>query len=347
MFDLAMPRPVLGLLPGDVVLTGDRPTGPLHLGHLAGSLAARVAGQHACPHTILVADLQALTDHAHDVGRVRDAVDGILIDYAAVGLDPAKVRLVLQSDVPEISEIAMLLLNLVSLERILRNPTVKAELAQKGDNARNAGFAIYPASQAADILAFRATAVPVGRDQAPMIELAAHLAEQLALRGAEVPVPRAVFPAAGAAGRLPGCDGRKASKTLGNAIALGATDAEIASAVRRMVSDPARTSRADPGDPDKPIAFAYLRAFDPDRQGLADLEAEYRRGGVGDGDVKKRAERVVQDLVGPVREQRVEAGRRLPELRDALRDGTASARGTARETLDGIRSCFGLSRRAV
>jgi len=345
MFDLRMPEPATGLSPDDVVLTGDRPTGPLHLGHLAGSLAARVAGQDICPHTVLVADLQALTDHAHDVDRVREAVEEVMVDYAAVGLDPAKVRFCLQSEVPELAEITVLLLNLVSLERILRNPTVKAEVGQKGDRARNAGFAVYPASQAADILGFAATAVPVGRDQAPMLELASHLADQLAIRGCRLPIPRAVFPEGGS-GRLPGFDSRKASKTLNNAIALGASDADIAAGVRRMVSDPSRLSSSDPGDPDKPIAFAYLRAFDTDRAGLADLEAAYRRGGVRDGDVKARAERVIRDLVGPIRERRAAAAGDRAALRDVLMDGTASARDTARHALDEIRACFGLSRRS-
>jgi tryptophanyl-tRNA synthetase len=346
MFDLRMPRPATGLVPGDVVLTGDRPTGPLHLGHLAGSLAARVAGQDLCPHTVLVADLQALTDHAQDVGRVRASVDEVMLDYAAVGLDPTKVRFCLQSEVPELAEITVLLLNLTSLERILRNPTVKAEAGQKGDRARNAGFAVYPASQAADILGFAATAVPVGRDQAPMLELASHLADQLALRGCSLPVPRPVFPEGGS-GRLPGVDGRKASKTLGNAIALGASDADIAIAVRRMVSDASRTGPSDPGDPDKPIAFAYLRAFDTDRNGLSELEAAYRRGGVRDGDVKARAETVVRERVGPIRDRRGTGPGERSALRDVLRDGTAAARVDAVRALDEIRACFGLARRAA
>lgn len=344
-FDLAMPRPVVDLRKDDVVLTGDRPTGPLHLGHLSGSLAARVVAQDICRQTVLVADLQALTDHAHDPERVSRATLGIVADYLAVGIDPAKTRIVLQSSVPELAELTFFLMCLTTQGRVARNPTVSAERDAKGDNAANLAFATYPVSQAADILGFAATAVPVGDDQRPMIELAEELALRINRnRDQVVPVPRGIYQA-GPGARLPGTDGRKASKTAGNAIPLGSCDEEISSAVRAMVSDASRTSFRDPGNPDATVTFAYLRAFDPDREGLRDLEAAYRAGGVKDVDIKARVARVLATLIGPVRERRAELLARPDYLEDVLRGGTESGKRDAEVVLDGIRRIFGLNRK--
>ena len=340
-FDLSMPAPRPGLSPGDVVLTGDRPTGPLHLGHLSGSLAARVVAQDTCAQTVLVADLQALTDHAHDPGRVRAGVVEVVRDYLAAGLDPARTVIALQSGLPGVAELTMLLMNVVGEGRVLRNPTVKAEIEAKGfAGGVPLAFALYPVSQAADILAFAATAVPVGEDQRPMIELAEEIAGRLnAMGGKPLPVPRGVYPD-GHGGRLPGVDGRKASKTFGNAVPLGSTEGGIDKLVRKMKSDPGRTGPGSPGDPDATVTFAYLRAFDPDREGLSALEAAYRMGEVGDGDVKARVARVLQTLLAPVRDRRASIGE--SEALDVLRDGTARARLTVERTLDGVRGRFGI-----
>lgn len=340
-FDLNMPRPQPDLRPDDSILTGDRPTGPLHLGHLAGSLAARVVAQDICPQTVLVADLQALTDHSHDPMRVRRSVLEVVRDYLAVGIDPARTAIVLQSAVPEISELALLLMNVVSEGRALRNPTVRAEIEAKAfQGGPPLGFVVYPVSQAADILGFGGTAVPVGDDQRPMIEITEELAARLnAMGGEPVPVPRGVYPPAGL-GRLPGTDGRKASKTFGNAIPLGAAPGEIRKRVNAMLSDDRRSTPADPGDPDRTVTFAYLRAFDPDREGLAELEAAYRAGGVRDGDVKARVADVLESLLAGIRERR--AAVTDEEAVEALRDGTRRARETAGRVLAGVRARFGI-----
>jgi tryptophanyl-tRNA synthetase len=340
-FDLNMPAPRPDLRPDDVVLTGDRPTGALHLGHLSGSLASRVVAQDICPQTVLVADLQALTDHAHDPGKVRASVLEVVRDYLAVGIDPLRTRIVLQSAVPEISELALLLMNIVSEGRAMRNPTVRAEIEAKAfQGGPPLGFVVYPVSQAADILGFGATAVPVGDDQKPMLEITEELAVRLNGMGQRpIPVPRGIYPSAGM-GRLPGTDGRKASKTLGNAISLGATPSEVAKCVKAMLSDDRRTSPADPGDPDRTVTFAYLRAFDPDREGLAALEAAYREGGVRDGDVKKRVVAVVENLLEGIRDRRARIGDE--EALEALRTGTRAARATAGEVLGRVRARFGI-----
>lgn len=342
-FALAMPAPMPDLVPGDVVLTGDRPTGPLHLGHLAGSLAARLVAQDICDQTLLVADLQALTDHAHDPGKVRGAVVEVVKDYLAVGIDPARTAISLQSALPGLAELTMLLMMVVGEGRALRNPTVRAEIEAKSfAGGVPLAFALYPVSQAADILGFGATAVPVGDDQRPMIELASEMAGRLnAMGGRPVPVPRGVYPAAGS-GRLPGTDGRKASKTFGNAVPLGAAEGEVRKLVRQMLSDPARKGPRDPGDPDVTVTFAYLRAFDPDREGLAAMEAAYRMGEVGDGQVKERVSACLLDLVGPIRERRARIGD--AEALDCLRDGTRRASERVAACLDGVRSRFGLRR---
>lgn len=343
-FALSMPAPAPDLVPGDVVLTGDRPTGPLHLGHLAGSLAARLVAQDICDQTLLVADLQALTDHAHDPGKVRGAVVEVAKDYLAVGIDPSRTAIALQSALPGLAELTMLLMTVVGEGRALRNPTVKAEIEAKSFAGGSVplAFALYPVSQAADILGFGATAVPVGDDQRPMIELAAEMAGRLnAMGGEPVPVPRGVYPAAGA-GRLPGTDGRKASKTFGNAVPLGATEGEVRKLVRQMLSDPARKGPRDPGDPDVTVTFAYLRAFDPDREGLLAMDEAYRRGEVGDGQVKERVADCLLRLLAPIRERRARIGE--AEALDCLREGTRRASERVDACLDGVRSRFGLRR---
>lgn len=336
-FTLEMPRPDAAFRTGDVSLTGDRPTGALHLGHLAGSLAARLVAQDVCDQVVLVADLQALTDHVHDTAKVRASVAEVVKDYVAVGLDPTRTTFALQSAVPELAELTSFCSMVVGTGRALRNPTIREEARTKGlEDAMPLAFATYGVSQAADILGFGATVVPVGTDQLPMIDLAREIARTLARKGVEVPVPRAVY---GSVGRLPGLDGRKASKSLGNAIPLRGAAGDLPAAVKGMMSDPARMSPSDPGNPDVAVTFAHLRAFDTDRKGLSDLEMAYRAGGVRDSDVKDRTLCVLERLLRPIRERAVPSD---DEAIAMLREGSRRARDRAAATLRSVRKAFGV-----
>ncbi|MEQ1863393.1 MAG: tryptophan--tRNA ligase [Micropepsaceae bacterium] len=328
----------------DIILTGDRPTGPLHLGHYVGSLANRVALQGRCRRQfILIADCQALTDNAGEAGRVAKNVTEVALDYLAVGLDPALSPFVLQSGVPELSELTMFYLNLVTVSRLERNPTVKAEIQQRGF-ARDipAGFLCYPVSQAADITAFKATLVPVGDDQLPMIEQTNEIAFRVnRLAG------RAVLPEAKAllstTPRLPGIDGRaKASKSLGNAISLSASPDEIARAVQMMFTDPGHLRVSDPGKTEGNVVFAYLDAFDPDKAAVEDMKQHYRRGGLGDGVLKKRLDGVLQALIAPIRQRRRDFARDMAAVEGIIAEGTSAAREAAAATLSEVRAVFGL-----
>lgn len=330
----------------DIILTGDRPTGPLHLGHYVGSLANRVLLQRQCKRQlVLIADCQALTDNASDPGRVARNVTEVVLDYLAVGLDPALSPFVLQSGVPELAELTMLYLNLVTVSRLERNPTVKAEIQQRGF-ARDipAGFLCYPVSQAADITAFKATLVPVGDDQLPMIEQTNEIAFRVnRLAGRDVlPEAKALL---SATPRLPGIDGMaKASKSLGNAISLSASADEIAQAVKMMFTDPNHLRASDPGKTEGNVVFAYLDAFDPDQAAVAAMRAHYERGGLGDVVVKRRLNDVLQALLGPIRERRALFARDLGQVERLVAAGTHEAREIAAITLDDVRAVFGLRR---
>ena len=330
----------------DIILTGDRPTGPLHLGHYAGSLANRVVLQRQCRRQyVLIADLQALTDNASDPDRVARNVLEVALDYLAVGLDPKASPFVLQSAVPELAELTMLYLNLVTVSRLERNPTVKSEIQLRGF-ARDipAGFLCYPISQAADITAVAATLVPVGDDQLPMIEQTNEIIFRInRLAGRTVlPEARALL---SSTPRLPGIDGiAKASKSLGNAIGLSATPDEIASAVRMMFTDPNHLRVSDPGKTEGNVVFAYLDAFDPDQRTVAELRARYERGGLGDSVVKRRLNDVLQSLLGPMRERRAQFAGDLGGVERVIAQGTREARAVAAIVLDQIRAVFGLRR---
>jgi tryptophanyl-tRNA synthetase len=328
--------------PREIVLTGDRPTGPLHLGHYAGSLRNRVRLQHDHDQTILVADLQALTDAAGRAADVRRNVRELVLDYLAVGIDPARSTIALQSAIPELAELTVLYLNLVTVARLERNPTVKAEIELRGF-ARDipAGFLTYPVSQAADITGARATLVPVGDDQLPMIEQTNEIVRHLArLAGRDVlPECRALL---SSTPRLPGIDGRKASKSLGNAIALSDGPDEIRAKVRAMYTDPGHLRASDPGRVEGNVVFAHLRAFDPDQAEVADLEERYRRGGLGDAAVKQRLEQVLETMLAPIRERRAEAARNPGLAEEIIAGGSAQARWMAAEVLAEVRSVFAL-----
>ena len=328
----------------DIILTGDRPTGPLHLGHYAGSLASRLQLQGQCRRQfILIADLQALTDNAEDPGRVSRNVLEVALDYLATGLDPARSPFVLQSGVPELAELTVHYLNLVTLARLERNPTVKAEIQQRGF-ARDipAGFLCYPVSQAADITAFKATLVPVGEDQLPMIEQTNEIAMRVNRLAARDVLPEAKV-LLSTTPRLPGVDGKaKASKSLGNAISLSAPADEITRAVQAMFTDPDHLRVEDPGKTDGNVVFAYLDAFDPDKAAVAALAANYRRGGLGDSVVKRRLNDVLQAFLAPIRERRARYARDPAQVMRYVSEGTAVARETAARTLGDVRRVFGL-----
>lgn len=306
-----------------IVLTGDRPTGALHLGHLAGSLANRVAIQHTHDQTVLIADVQALTDNGRDPSRIRGNVVEVLADYHAVGIDFDRTTICLQSAVPAIARLGALYLNLVSVARLERNPTVKAEIAQKGmERSVPAGFLAYPVHQAADITAFRAEVVPVGEDQLPLIEISNEIVDQVNRLAGRPLLPHAK-PMLSTTGRLPGIDGlAKASKSLGNAIAIGSTAEYLKAAVMAMFTDPDHVRVSDPGKVEGNVVFAHLDAFDPDRDGLQAMKDHYRRGGLGDMTVKRRLLAVLEEMMAPMRDRRADAMRRPDLLVDALRDGT-------------------------
>jgi tryptophanyl-tRNA synthetase len=326
----------------EIILTGDRPTGPLHLGHYAGSLRSRVALQHEHDQTILVADLQALTDHSDRVADVRRNVTEIVLDYLAVGIDPDATTIALQSAIPELSELTMLYMNLVTVARLERNPTVRAEISARGfQRDIPAGFLLYPVSQAADITAVRGTLVPVGDDQLPMIEQTNEIVRRLAFmaRRQLLPECRALV---SDTPRLPGVDGRKASKSAGNTIPLSATPDEIRAAVRAMFTDPAHVRADDPGQVEGNVVFAHLRAFDPDAAEVAVLEERYRHGGLGDAAVKRRLEDVLEAVVAPIRERRDEFARELGLARAVLERGTVRMRDTAASVLADVRSVFAI-----
>jgi tryptophanyl-tRNA synthetase len=332
-------------------LTGDRPTGPLHLGHYAGSLTTRLELQRrGAAQFVLIADLQALTDHAHDPERVRRAVFEVAADYLAVGLDPAKSRIVLQSELPQLSELTMLYLNLVSMPRLQRNPTVKEELKRmlKGTSlGAPAGFVCYPVGQAADITAFGADLVPVGADQLPMIEQTNEIVDEVN-RMAGARVLRRARAVTSRTGRLPGIDGlAKASKTLGNAIALSDGPDAVRAKVMKMFTDPGHVHVEDPGCVEGNVVFAYLDAFDPDRGAVAELKERYRAGGLGDVVVKRRLIEVLEALLDPIRRRRRQVAEEPRLVEAAIRKGTEEAAARADATLDEVRSVFGLRRRAA
>ena len=337
--------PTPGAARRETILTGDRPTGPLHLDHYVGSLRNRVLLQHDHDQTVLVADLQALTDNAGRAADVRASVREVVLDYLAVGIDPGVTTIALQSGMPELAELTVLYLNLVTVARLERNPTVKGEIELRGF-ARDipAGFLTYPVSQAADITGARATLVPVGEDQLPMIEQTNEIVRRLAhIAGRDVlPECRALL---SDTPRLPGVDGRKASKSLGNAISLSAPPDEIRAKVRAMFTDPGHVRVSDPGSVEGNVVFAYLDAFDPETDAVAELKAHYRRGGLGDVTIKRRLEGVLEALLAPIRERRAALARNPGAADEILEAGTARARETAASVLADVRAAFSLAPR--
>ncbi|WP_137939590.1 tryptophan--tRNA ligase [Chitinivorax sp. B] len=326
------------------ILTGDRPTGPLHLGHFVGSLRNRVKYQGEYRQFIMLADSQALTDNMHDVGKIHRNLYEVALDYLAVGIDPSLSTIFVQSQLPELAELSFYFLNLVTVARLERNPTVKEEIRQRGfERDIPAGFLTYPASQAADITAFKAALVPVGEDQIPMIEQTNEIVRSLnRIAGRELLVEaKALVPEIG---RLPGIDGKaKMSKSLGNTINLGALPEEIRAAVKKVYTDPLHLRIDDPGHLEGNVAFTYLDAFDPDQASLAQMKDHYVRGGLADSVVKARLESCLQELLAPIRERRQQLEKDRGYILQVLKDGTDRAREVAANTVTEVKSVLGLS----
>ncbi|ADV68285.1 tryptophan--tRNA ligase [Deinococcus maricopensis] len=324
------------------ILTGDRPTAPLHIGHYVGSLQSRVRLQREYDTFILIADVQALTDTFEHPERVRANVLQVALDYLAVGLDPQACTFVVQSMVPEIAELTVLYLNLVTVSHLRQNPTVKHEIAQKGFGENvPAGFFVYPVSQAADITAFGAHLVPVGDDQLPMIEQTNEIVRRF--NRLYAPVLTETKALVGETARLPGTDGRaKMSKSLGNAIFLSDSVDEVARKVRGMYTDPNHLRADDAGTVEGNPVFAYLDAFDPDRAGVDALKAHYRRGGLGDVKVKRRLLEVLDGTLAPIRARRAEYARDLGYVRGVVQAGTQRGRAVAACTMGAVRAAMQL-----
>ncbi len=335
-----------------ILLTGDRPTGCLHVGHYVGSLKERVRLQNEgrCDEIyIMIADAQALTDNAEHPERVRQNLLNVALDYLACGLDPEKSTFFIQSMIPELTELTFYYMNLVTVSRLQRNPTVKAEIQMRGfESSIPAGFLCYPVSQAADITAFRATAVPVGEDQLPMLEQCREIVRSFnRLYGETLVEPEIVLPKNQACLRLPGIDGKaKMSKSMGNCIYLSDSPEEIKAKVMRMFTDPTHLRREDPGHTKDNPVFIYLDAFCrpehlaeflPEYGSLDELKAHYERGGLGDVTVKKLLNRVLQAELRPIRERRRVWETRLPDVLEILRIGSQKARQTAAATLRDVR----------
>lgn len=338
-----------------VILTGDRPTGRLHVGHYVGSLKRRVELQNSGEYDkvfIMIADAQALTDNADNPEKVRQNVIEVALDYMACGLDPAKSTLFIQSQIAELCELSFYYMNLVTVSRLQRNPTVKSEIQMRNfETSIPVGFFTYPISQAADITAFKATTVPVGEDQLPMIEQTREIVRKFNSVYDEVLVePSALISTNQACLRLPGIDGKaKMSKSLGNCIYLSDSEADVKKKIMSMYTDPEHLLVSDPGHLEGNTVFTYLDAFCkpehferylPDYANLDELKAHYTRGGLGDVKVKKFLNNIIQEELEPIRKRRKEYEKDIPEVYNILRKGTEAAREVAAQTLSEVKSAM-------
>jgi len=324
-----------------IILTGDRPTGPLHLGHYVGSLRQRVELQHKHKQFVIIADAQAFTDNAENPEKVRKNILEVALDYLAVGIDPKVTTIFIQSLVPELAELTMYYLNLVTVSRLQRNPTVKDEIKQRGFGASiPAGFLAYPVSQAADITAFKADLVPGGEDQLPMIEQTNEVVRSFN-RIYQCSVLVEAKALLSTVSRLPGPDGKgKMSKSLGNVISLSDSADEVHQKVKTMYTDPKHLRVEDPGTVEGNPVFAYLDAFDPDKEALAAMKDHYRRGGLGDVKVKRRLQEVLAAEFDPIRARREKFAKDPDAVMRILKEGTEAARKVAADTLDEVRKAM-------
>lgn len=338
-----------------IILTGDRPTGKLHIGHYVGSLRRRVELQNSGEFDkifIMIADAQALTDNADNPEKVRQNIIEVALDYLACGLDPAKSTLFIQSQVPELTELAFYYMNLVTVSRLQRNPTVKTEIQMRNfETSIPVGFFTYPISQAADITAFKATTVPVGEDQAPMIEQTNEIVRRFnGIYGETLVEPKILLPQNAACLRLPGIDGKaKMSKSLGNCIYLSEEAADLTKKVKGMFTDPNHIRVEDPGRVEGNVVFTYLDAFCkdeyfpkywPEYNNLQEVKDHYTRGGLGDMKVKKFLNAVLEEELSPIRERRKEFQKDIPYVYKILKEGSEKAREVAAQTLAEVRAAM-------
>ena len=333
-----------------IILTGDRPTGKLHIGHYVGSLKNRVLLQEEDKYDMFVflADQQALTDHAKDPQTIVESIANVALDYLAVGLDPSKSTIFIQSQIPELAELSMYYMNLVSLARLERNPTVKTEIAQKGfGESIPTGFLVYPIAQAADITAFKANYVPVGTDQKPMIEQTREIVRSFnnAYNCDVLVEPEGIYPENERAGRLPGLDGNaKMSKSLNNGIYLADDADTLRKKVMSMYTDPDHIRIEDPGKIEGNMVFHYLDVFGrpEDSQEIADMKEHYQRGGLGDVKTKRYLLEILERELGPIRERRIEFAKDMGEVYNMLQKGSERAREVAGQTLSEVKGAMGL-----
>ena len=340
---------------GKIILTGDRPTGKLHLGHYVGSLRRRVQLQDQGDYDrmfVFMADVQALTDNADNPEKIRQNIIEVALDYLSAGLDPNKCTLFIQSQIPELAELTTYLMNLVSVSRVQRNPTVKTEIKMRNFEANlPIGFFCYPVSQAADITAFKATTVPAGEDQEPMLELTRELARRFNQTYGEVLVePNIMLPENATARRLPGTDGKeKMSKSLGNCIYLSDDATTVWQKVKSMYTDPTHLNVSDPGHVEGNAVFTYLDAFSTDQDfadfwpefhNLDELKAAYTAGGIGDMKCKKLLNNVINRMLDPIRQRRHEYEQDIPEIFRILKQGSEAAREAAAQTMDEVRTAM-------
>lgn len=334
-----------------IILTGDRPTGKLHIGHYVGSLKNRVLLQNEGSYTLFVflADQQALTDHAKDPQTIVESIGNVALDYLAVGLDPNKSTLFIQSQIPELAELSMYYMNLVSLARLERNPTVKTEIAQKGfGESIPAGFLVYPVAQAADITAFKANLVPVGTDQKPMIEQTREIVRSFnhAYNCQVLVEPEGIYPENDAAGRLPGLDGNaKMSKSLNNGIFLADDMDTVKKKVMSMYTDPNHIKVEEPGQIEGNMVFHYLDVFgrDEDQKEITAMKEHYQKGGLGDVKTKRYLLDILERELSPIRERRLEYAKDMRQVYQMLQKGSEKAQAVAASTLDEVKSAMGLN----
>ena len=339
----------------NVILTGDRPTGKLHLGHYVGSLRRRVELQNAGDYEkmfVFMADVQALTDNADNPEKIRQNIIEVALDYLSAGLDPEKCIIFIQSHIPELAELTTYLMNLITVSRVERNPTVKTEIKMRNFEANiPLGFFCYPVSQAADITLFKADIVPAGEDQKPMLEITRELVRRFNSTYGEVLVePDIMLPENETARRLPGTDGKeKMSKSLGNCIYLSDDADTVWQKVRSMFTDPNHLNVSDPGTVEGNAVFTYLDAFSkdehfakylPEYQNLDEMKDHYRRGGLGDMKCKKLLNSILNEMLEPIRQRRHELQQDIPEIYNILRRGTEKARETAAKTMDEVRNAM-------
>ena len=340
---------------GKIILTGDRPTGKLHLGHYIGSLRRRVLLQDAGDYErmlVFMADVQALTDNADNPEKIRQNIIEVALDYLSCGLDPQKCTLFIQSQIPELAELTTYLSNLISVSRVQRNPTVKTEIKMRNFEANlPLGFFCYPVSQAADITAFKATTVPAGEDQEPMLEVTRELVRRFNQTYGEVLVePNILLPEQAVCRRLPGTDGKeKMSKSLGNCIYLSDDAATVWKKVKKMSNGEPRMSMEEPGHLEGNAVFTYLEAFStdedfaefwPEFENLEALKQQYVQGGIGDGTCKKFLNSVINKMLDPIRTRRHEWEQDIPEIFNILKKGSEAARETAAKTMDEVRAAM-------